>query len=598
MEKDLQYSKHKECGPEETVSKIRGILDICGIETQVLNERNQFESAFSNRIVLKNLGVGTNGKGTTKAYALASGYAEFMERLENDSLGSGNYYSVYKSECGFYHFPDENLISAEEYAVQCSPVVQKWLGRQLVYTEDERKVFFREYASSVYDRDDGVFPVITFYDECTGKTVELPVVLLRRFTGSNGMAAGNTLPEAVVQGLSEIFERYVQTIILKEQKTPPVVPRKYLRYEGVADLIRKIESSGRYTVTVYDCSLGRGFPVVGTMITDKERGTFGLRFGAHPSFGVAVERTLTEAFQGKTLEHFTSWNAIGTDEDAASRINLDRQYIQGTGLFPAGIFINNADWSFQPWRQEILDSNETLLLRMLDLLKKEGFSLLIRNNSHLGFPACHVLVPGMSEILSYSNNSARNNISNFYDMLRYMNHFPDLTEDEENKTAALITECLENQRLRNPIHLFRRPLSLGAMAPEKILGFWALKNKRYEDAHRMFNIFSKKVSSDIGRIYWKAMTEYTRYLAGGLTREQGLSLIRMLYTDTVASRVERDTEPKGIMERRFRRLNCYDCKNCALTKEGECSGLPEIKALLRAKSHMDKNSIVQQSILQ
>ncbi|MBR0342849.1 MAG: hypothetical protein IJH64_11510 [Oscillospiraceae bacterium] len=87
MDKDLQYSKHKECGPEETVSRIRKILDICGIETQVLNERNQFEGAFSNRIVLKNLGVGTNGKGTTKAYALASGYAEFMERLENESLG-------------------------------------------------------------------------------------------------------------------------------------------------------------------------------------------------------------------------------------------------------------------------------------------------------------------------------------------------------------------------------------------------------------------------------------------------------------------------------------------------------------------------------
>ena len=130
MDKDLQYSKHKECGPEETVSRIRKIIDICGIETQVLNERNQFEGAFSNRIVLKNLGVGTNGKGTTKAYALASGYAEFMERLENDSLGSGNYYPVYKSECGFYHFPDEKLVRAEGSSKECSRIARSQTDRQ------------------------------------------------------------------------------------------------------------------------------------------------------------------------------------------------------------------------------------------------------------------------------------------------------------------------------------------------------------------------------------------------------------------------------------------------------------------------------------
>ena len=86
----------KECKPEETVKKIKRILKkfkINVIEKEIININNSF---YSTRVELKEIkGVGTNGKGITKEYALASAYAEFMERLQsNFLLKSSFWYSL------------------------------------------------------------------------------------------------------------------------------------------------------------------------------------------------------------------------------------------------------------------------------------------------------------------------------------------------------------------------------------------------------------------------------------------------------------------------------------------------------------------------
>ena len=76
------YQKHKDKNPLETITTIRNILGELGI---LLTEKWLFSSVHccSVRISDPITGDGTNGKGTTPAYALASGYAEFMELIQN-----------------------------------------------------------------------------------------------------------------------------------------------------------------------------------------------------------------------------------------------------------------------------------------------------------------------------------------------------------------------------------------------------------------------------------------------------------------------------------------------------------------------------------
>ena len=69
------------------------------------------------------------------------------------------------------------------------------------------------------------------------------------------MSAGNTLYEARVQCLSEIFERAVKKQIILEELTLPDVPKAVIeRFPTIATGIAKLEAQG-FPVFVKDASL-------------------------------------------------------------------------------------------------------------------------------------------------------------------------------------------------------------------------------------------------------------------------------------------------------------------------------------------------------
>ena len=77
----------KDRNPEETVQMIKDILEENGIHTKITNETEYNNLWYSNRVEFAELnGKGTNGKGISYEYAMASGYAEFMERLQSRML--------------------------------------------------------------------------------------------------------------------------------------------------------------------------------------------------------------------------------------------------------------------------------------------------------------------------------------------------------------------------------------------------------------------------------------------------------------------------------------------------------------------------------
>ena len=81
--------KYKAFPPETTIANIRTALHKLGL---LLHESHILHRDFySCRVILGNkdllpLNIGTNGKGRSFEYSLASGYAEFMERLQNQLL--------------------------------------------------------------------------------------------------------------------------------------------------------------------------------------------------------------------------------------------------------------------------------------------------------------------------------------------------------------------------------------------------------------------------------------------------------------------------------------------------------------------------------
>ena len=143
---------------------------------------------------------------------------------------------------------------------------------------------------------------IPFVRRSDGEEVYFPVNLIENLYASNGMSAGNTLAEAQVQALSEIFERAVKREILENEITLPNVPNGVLeKYPDIVAGIRDLESKG-FPILVKDASLGGVYPVMCVTLMNPRTGGVYASFGAHPSFQVALERSLTELLQGRSFE--------------------------------------------------------------------------------------------------------------------------------------------------------------------------------------------------------------------------------------------------------------------------------------------------------
>ncbi|MBG0566021.1 YcaO-like family protein [Actinoplanes sp. NEAU-A11] len=125
--------------------------------------------------------------------------------------------------------------------------------------------------------------------------------------GTNGLASGNTLAEAVLHGLCEVIER--DALALWEHQPEDVRDRRRLALDAVGaaavtGLVRKFAEAGVHAV-VWDVTSDVGVAAYRTVIfdatTDPLLNPVGAAFGAgcHPDPVVALVRSLTEAAQSR-----------------------------------------------------------------------------------------------------------------------------------------------------------------------------------------------------------------------------------------------------------------------------------------------------------
>ena len=138
---------YKDASPEVTVNRIRTLLEKVGVRTREVLYENQGLS-YSNRISLDNPGfetldIGTNGKGMSYDFSMASGYAELMERLQNKFLvNEAMRYSNLLSDTyslPFRFYPDEqlNTCSSSEFREVVKKIFPKYKSSQI---EDDLQV--------------------------------------------------------------------------------------------------------------------------------------------------------------------------------------------------------------------------------------------------------------------------------------------------------------------------------------------------------------------------------------------------------------------------------------------------------------------------
>ena len=429
------YITGKDASLEDAISNMKALLEKLGFEIEERSWLNPVPNVFSVHIGEINCPqLFSNGKGASRKAALASALGEFIERLATNYFFSDYWWKDEDKAQPWEHYPHEAWI----------PSSQDWRSELLdeslwsIYDANNEWQFehLLDYNSSDNERGICALPMT---DAMSGDSVLMPVNALANLYASNGMAAGNTKFEARVQGMSEIFERWVKNKIIAEGRALPDVPREVLeQYPVIIEALDKLESLG-YPVWVKDASMGGLYPVINVTMQNPEDGKVFASFGAHPNFEVAVERTLTELFQGRSLDNLDGFQHPTSNMDVVeSSDNLEMHFIDSSGLIHFDFFGGEPDYAFVHW--DFSGTTEEEYETLLAILKDEGRRLLIADFEHVGLYACRMVVPGMSEVYPFEDMlwANRNDVLSIRSSVL---RFSELERDELAELSEALDEC-------------------------------------------------------------------------------------------------------------------------------------------------------------
>lgn len=292
-------NKYKDREPLDTIKiindffKDRGfeVVEKIVVETEIGTYCSIFGLLYGKKEVLKSV-----GKGVTRDFCVASGLAELYERFctkynfFTNPLISNKIIAYNKKNYGFSLDKDEKILSFDEFLNQ--PFVHN-LYAKFVNNNNVDDIY--RCLSKIW----GDFVGIPYFSILNGDVKYYDPRFLCLYHSSSGLAAGNSIEEVLVQGISELFERHVMTNFVsykKNQKSFFYINLENIKNQTLKELIDKIHSNGN-EIYVFDLSFNYSLPVVATLLINNCTNNIDVNFASHPIFDIALERTLTETFQ-------------------------------------------------------------------------------------------------------------------------------------------------------------------------------------------------------------------------------------------------------------------------------------------------------------
>ncbi len=203
----------------------------------------------------------------------------------------------------------------------------------------------------------------------------------------NGPSAGNCVEEALSQGICEIVERHVSSLVSRQRLQVPAIDAASATDVMVREMLEKYERCG-IRLLFQDFTLGTGIPTVGAMAYDPTTFPASSEIvwtaGTTPSPEKALSRALTEVAQ------------------LAGDFNSNANYV-ASGL-PKYTRLDQADYILHPSQTVALQtlpdlSHDNIRMEVENLiaaLSNRGLEPLVIDTTHpdLGIPAFYTIVPG------------------------------------------------------------------------------------------------------------------------------------------------------------------------------------------------------------
>ena len=262
----------------------------------------------------------------------------------------------------------------------------------------DQAIPFELIAQSVHDTSDDlpairpIFEEIPFqwtwgYNLTMERAVLIPFNWFYTINEFNGPSAGNCAEEAILQGICEIVERHVSSIISQKTLDVPGVQPESATDAMVVEMLSKYHSNG-IQLFISDFTLNMGIPSVGILAYDPstfpEKSEIVWTAGTTPDPEKAMSRALTEVAQ------------------LAGDFNTSANYV-ASGL-PKFSSLQDAGYIMNPSRtiplQDLPDvSNnniKTEVLNCVSALAQRDMQVFLINTMHprLEIPAFYTIIPG------------------------------------------------------------------------------------------------------------------------------------------------------------------------------------------------------------
>ena len=249
----------------------------------------------------------------------------------------------------------------------------------------------------------------------TGDTLKVPLEYIHGISGTNGLAAGNRIEEAIVQATNEVFERRAAITVLKNRMVMPTIDVETIRHPVLRSQIDFVRSCN-IDMHVKDLSFGGALPCVGVYYVNHDvpgdlQAHHFLKVGSSFDREEALMRAFTEFAQGRGL----NWKATPLTK------GFERVRCEGgeTDLFLTSFKFGYVPYSDADFLRDgpvvPFDKGEALPDCLDDIDKArqifrqlgKDFLVVDLTDPRIGFPVAQVIVPGYSDILPYHPKSSR-----------------------------------------------------------------------------------------------------------------------------------------------------------------------------------------------
>lgn len=574
---------YKDDTPNNTIQRIKNILFSLDIKTEEYNSTHNGLYTTTVKISNDDLGlltnhISVNGKGKQIEYSIASAYGELMERLQNgiliknhkhalkNNLSNNLFSKILNKKNGALNFeydPNEIKFESCEYIIKNKDFLYELFSTNNLETLQRiiiKDLGFKELIC------------VPFYSVKEKSEFLLPIELLFTVIGTNGMCAGNTPEEAIIQGICEVLERYVLKEIYIKKITPPTIPKKMFIDYDVFDIIQKIESSG-LILTIKDLSLGKNLPVVGVLIVDKKDHKYNFKAASDIRPEIALERCLTEFHQtSKKIKmiKINGWKGIeNIENDYENILNFLKLTHNSSGHQKKEFFNTKASYKFKSLNFNLGKNHLEDLKFLKKIVKNLNTQIYIRDVSFLGFPSYYIIIPRLSRIKFLENNDY-SLFADFNSQKENVLKIKTLSKSKLEKLIFSIEKWLKIypdfwKRIFIPTFLPRLNNELSILEANLFLAMSYYKIKKFKKTEKYLTTFLETYGREVSSfLYFYAFRDLVRLKIDKKNIDEISQILNSFYETQLVEEVIKDfKDPNNVFS--FQNFpTCFMCEKCEI----------------------------------